>query len=237
MPVEPFPLVFPSGCFAGAYFVHELRCPAVGNRVLRTPISARCLRRRRGRCPWLVQAFRRGRERGQLRLVCSSTASISASIPSIRPCVRAAENGDGHQAICERLFEFGDLLPHTRPCQLGEHFRVRLRRRSARPSSPAGDPENVRGDHGELDARVIDEFFDAVRSQSESDRIDQVALQIPHWRIRSAAQSWAAASAVGDFASQTASTTSFRLPTVSDSRVDQRLIEIVRLAEIDHRLA
>ena len=51
----------------------------------------------------------------------------------------------------ERFLQCGDLAAHRGPCHLRQHPRVTLAGDQRRQHLPAGDPEDVRGDHAQLD--------------------------------------------------------------------------------------
>ena len=59
----------------------------------------------------------------------------------------------------ERLLQRGDLAAHRGPRHLRQHRGVTLAGDQRCQHLPAGDPEDVRGDHAQLDARVFQQLL------------------------------------------------------------------------------
>ena len=77
----------------GENFAQEHRCPAVGKRDMSTPISARMIAAATGPMPGISSRRAAAAAKGaRYASICSSTAAMSASMPSMRASIRASRN-------------------------------------------------------------------------------------------------------------------------------------------------
>ena len=77
----------------GENFAHEHRCPAVGNRVMSTPISAMMIAAATGPIPGISSRRRTACAKGaRWASIWASSTAMSASIPSMRASIRASRN-------------------------------------------------------------------------------------------------------------------------------------------------
>jgi len=77
----------------GANFAHEHRCPAVGNRVMSTPISAMMIAAATGPIPGISSSRWAAWPKGaRWAWIWASTAAMSASIASILPSIWVSRN-------------------------------------------------------------------------------------------------------------------------------------------------
>jgi hypothetical protein len=65
----------------------------------------------------------------------------------------------GGEETGERLLQRGDLAAHRCPRHLGQHLGVALAGDQRGQHLPAGDPEDVRGDHAQLDLGVFQQLL------------------------------------------------------------------------------
>ena len=128
-----------------------------------------------------IQAGRRHGERGQVGLdlgVDGGDVGVdtvdTVQHPGQQESVMLVE------VAVERLLEPTDLGAHPGARQLRERLGVAFPGDQRGHHRPPGDPEDIGGDHGELDARVFEEFLDPVLLRgAHTDQIDAVAGQIP----------------------------------------------------------
>jgi hypothetical protein len=84
------------------------------------------------------------------------------------------------EAPDECLVQLGQFGAHPRPRQLRQRLRVAFPGDQGGHHRPPGDPEDVRGDHGQLDAGVFEQLLHPVLLPTPfPDQVDPVAGEVP----------------------------------------------------------